>query len=75
MLTDEICDFIKRTLEAECDITIRTSMEDVGEWDSFGHIVLMGAIENRYNIKLSFDEMMEMNSVANILEIIKQRQV
>lgn len=43
------------------------------EWDSLGHLTLIGKIEDYYSIKFSFDEMVEIESYDDIVEILKLR--
>ena len=52
-----------------------TLPEDVAKWDSLGHMNLVGALEREFELEFEIDEIMEMASVARILEILKARGV
>jgi len=51
-------------------LTASTSPRDVERWDSLQHIALVQAIETTFGIKLSMDEMMEIQSVGDIERIL-----
>jgi len=51
-------------------LTASTSPRDVDRWDSLQHIALVQAIETTFGIKLSMDEMMEIQSVGDIERIL-----
>lgn len=49
------------------------TMEDIDDWDSLMHIQLMLALEKEFSIKFSTQQIMEMKSVANIIQIISSK--
>lgn len=49
-------------------ITIETKMEDIEEWDSLGHIMLIGQLEEKLGIQISLDDAIEISSVRELLE-------
>ena len=49
------------------------TMEDIDDWDSLMHIQLMLVLEKEFNIKFSTQQIMEMKSVANIIQIISSK--
>ncbi|HWK33329.1 MAG TPA: acyl carrier protein [Hyphomicrobium sp.] len=53
-------------------LTASTSPSDVDRWDSLQHIALVQAIETTFGIKLSMDEMMEIQSVGDIERILRR---
>ena len=46
---------------------------DVRGWDSLGHLRLIGALEDGFALSLADAEVMEMDSVAKIVEILTAR--
>lgn len=48
-----------------------TVQEDVPEWDSLGHLNLMLALEEAFNVSFSVDEMPELVSVKAIVEKVR----
>lgn len=49
-------------------VTEETVMEDLEEWDSLAHVMLIGELETRLGIVIALDEAVEITSVREILE-------
>jgi acyl carrier protein len=54
-------------------ISEQDSAETVASWDSVRHLTLMTAIEERFNIIFSADQMMDLTSVSAIVDALAQR--
>lgn len=54
-------------------ITPSTSAKDISMWDSFMHIQLIAAIEKKFNIKFSFNEVMQFNNVGDMVRVIENK--
>lgn len=50
-------------------ITEDTMMEDVEEWDSLAHVMLIGELEERYGIEIDLDEAVEITGMKELLEL------
>jgi len=48
----------------------RSSPESVEGWDSMGHVNLVTALEQHFNVSIDIDDVMEMGSVGKIREIL-----
>ena len=59
---------LKETFQIE-KINLESSMDDIPEWDSFKHIELIIAIEEKIKIKLEYRDTTEMVSI----QIIKSK--
>jgi len=46
---------------------------DVPEWDSIGHMTLISAIEEKYNIAMDTDDVIDFSSYARGIEILKNK--
>ena len=44
--------------------------ESVEGWDSMGHVNLVTALEQHFNVSIDIDDVMEMGSVGKIREIL-----
>lgn len=53
-----------------CDTT---TAEDIEDWDSLEHINLTVAIEKRFNIKFTMEEVTTMKNVGAMVDIILER--
>jgi acyl carrier protein len=49
-------------------ITEDTVMEDVEEWDSLAHVMIIGELEEKLGISISLDETMGITSVKDIFD-------
>ncbi len=54
-------------------ISEQDSAETVATWDSVRHLTLMTAIEERFDIIFSADQMMDLTSVSAIVDALGQR--
>lgn len=55
------------------ELTPETNSDDIEDWDSLEHINLVVAIEKKFNIKFSMDEVTGMKNVGEMVQIIKAR--
>jgi len=72
---------IEATTEIFCDIfdddsiivTESTVADDIEDWDSLEHINLVLALEQRFNLKFSMDEVIGMKNVGDMVDIVMER--
>ena len=51
-------------------ITETTLMEDVEEWDSLAHVMIIGELEEKLGSSIPLDEAVELTGVADILKYV-----
>jgi acyl carrier protein len=73
--TDDILTKVREAFKTAFDVdpqsvSIETNANDVPGWDSVGHLSLAADLEQAFGITLDVDELMEMESVREILRII-----
>ena len=56
-------------------ITEQTLPDDVPKWDSLGHLAMVAVLEREFGLQFEVDEVMEMASVQNILNVLARRGV
>ena len=54
-------------------INEHTVREDIIEWDSLNHLNLIVEIEDQLNIKLSKEEIEQIDSIKKIIEFLKNK--
>jgi acyl carrier protein len=54
-------------------VSMETTASDISAWDSVGHLSLAGNLEEVFGISLDVDELMEMESVREIVRIIEAK--
>lgn len=56
-------------------ITDDLAMKDIDAWDSLKHMELVVSLEQRFELQLSFDEIVAMQSVDGIKIVLRGRGV
>jgi acyl carrier protein len=54
-------------------ITPETTANNIKMWDSLSHMVLMTSIEEKFNIKFSFNEVMGFDKVGDLIDTIEKK--
>jgi acyl carrier protein len=70
----QVNDIFKSVLEND-DIVIgyETTADDVEDWDSLNHIVLVVEIEKHFGIKFTANEIVSFKNVGEMCEAIKKK--
>ena len=56
-------------------ITAELAMKDLDVWDSLKHMELIAALEQQFDIQLTFDEIVTMRSVGDIKRVLSNKGV
>lgn len=59
-------------MDSSLQINLDTKAEDIDLWDSLSHIELITAIENKFNIHISFREVMNFQCVGDMIDSIEK---
>ncbi len=54
-------------------ITEQSTAKDIKGWDSLSHMTVMVAIEEQFNIKFSFMEMINMSNVGSMIDCLLEK--
>jgi len=54
-------------------ITFETSSDNIEDWDSLNHIILISAVQDEFDIKIKLDEMLLLNNVGDLIDIIQKK--
>jgi acyl carrier protein len=60
---------------SEARVAQDLAMKDVETWDSLKHMELVAAIERAYGLELTFEEIVGMQTVAEIRRVLSARGV
>ena len=58
----------------ELVIHYTTSAKDIKMWDSLTHIELIAHVEDEFDVKFSFNEVMQFNTVGDMLDVIEKKK-
>lgn len=68
-MKDKIIALIEEILKvSEGTITENTRIEDVEEWDSLAHVMIIGELEEKLGIVIPLDEAIELTGMKELLE-------
>lgn len=56
-------------------VALETIPDELARWDSLGHMNLVKALEQEFGVKFENDEIVEMVSVAGIIEVLEAKGV
>lgn len=69
MMKEKIIRLMEEVLQIPMGtVTENTKMEDLEEWDSLAHVMLIGELEAKLGISIPLDEAVEIISVQEIFE-------
>jgi acyl carrier protein len=71
-LEKEIINIFKKKFK-DTKITINSNINNVKNWDSLNHLNLISEVSRKYSIKISFIEMVNINSVKSLIKLIKKK--
>lgn len=71
----DVREILTDVFQFEAELRLDTSPEDIERWDSLQHVALIAALETKFGISLSMDEMMEIASVADIHTVLERHSV
>ena len=74
MVMNNIEELIRQTLmlSADTQINDQTTSQDLPGWDSLGHINIITAIEDEYDIEITPEQIAKLESVAHFKELIQE---
>jgi len=57
------------------DIKEKSTMEDIAEWDSLGHVHIMVALEQAFDLYMDVEDFAKLSSVPEILRYLESENV
>lgn len=72
----QLCSLVAEILGVEgSTIGPRTGPGTLPKWDSLGHIHLISAVEETYNVQLTADEIINVLSVSDLAALLEEKGV
>lgn len=76
MKKDDLYKLIKEALDADVNIDINSSSDNVPEWDSLGHLSVLTALDDATNGKASsLSDLSEATSVTKLVDILESNEI
>lgn len=73
---EKVIEIVASVCEVEkTDVTNESMIGDFPGWDSMGHLKILSAVEEAFDITFEGDEMMEMEDVNDIVMAIERKVV
>ena len=73
---EKVIEIVATTCEVEkSEVNENSTVGDFPAWDSMGHLAILNAVEEAFDISFEPEEMMEMEDVKDIAEAVKQKLV
>ena len=66
--------FREAFMDGELNISEQTSAKDIEDWDSLMQITLITAIEKKYNIQFSLDDVLALENVGGMVDLVLRGQ-
>tara|TARA_B100000900_G_C20546768_1_gene702916 strand:+ start:1012 stop:1248 length:237 start_codon:yes stop_codon:yes gene_type:complete len=71
-------DFMKSVFEESLDIdasnlTLDSKYEEVENWDSLGHVRIVGEIEDKLDIEFDIEDIIGQDTVQKLIEMVKSK--
>lgn len=74
-IKEKVLEIIQDQFKPDIQINTETQPSDVEGWNSLGHLQLIVRLEQELNLSFELDELIEMQSVGDIVRIVEQRQL
>jgi acyl carrier protein len=55
-------------------ITRSTTADDIEDWDSLTHMMLIAAVEKKFGVKFSFNELPQLQNVGDMVDSIEEKR-
>ncbi|MBR3302720.1 MAG: acyl carrier protein [Bacteroidales bacterium] len=71
---EKVIEIVASTCEVEkSEVTQKSAVGDFPAWDSMGHLAILNAVEEAFQISFEPEEMMEIEDVSDIVKAIEQK--
>jgi len=72
-LSEKVIDIFRKVFPNERNIGLETTVDDIGNWDSLNHILLIVELEKQMDIKFDLFEIIELRDVRGIVAYISSK--
>lgn len=62
-------------IEEGTELTDETGPDDIDAWDSLGHVNIITAVEDEFDIEISPEEIGEIRTIADIKKMLAKKDI
>jgi|TARA_B110000971_G_scaffold186685_1_gene195554 acyl carrier protein len=62
----------KKIFKKTKKLNLDSNIKNITDWDSMNHIILIMEINKKYKISISLEESVKINSIKNIVKVVKK---
>lgn len=74
-ILEKVIEIVATTCEVDkSEVTDDSTVGDFPAWDSMGHLAILSAVEEAFDISFEPEEMMEIEDVNDIVKAIEAKQ-
>jgi acyl carrier protein len=73
VLSEKVIEVFRKVFPNEKNIGLETTVDDIGNWDSLNHILLIVELEKQMDIKFDLFEIIELRDVKGIVAYISSK--
>lgn len=73
ILSEKVINTFRKVFPNERNIGLETTVDDIGNWDSLNHILLIVELEKQMDIKFDLFEIIELRDVKGIVAYISSK--
>ncbi len=73
VLSEKVIAIFRKVFPNERDIGMETTVDDIGNWDSLNHILLISELEKHMDTKFDLFEIIELRDVKGIVAYISSK--
>ncbi len=72
---EKVIEIVASTCEVDkSDVTEDSTVGDFPAWDSMGHLAILSAVEDAFDISFEPEEMMEIEDVNDIVKAVDEKK-
>lgn len=74
-ILEKVIEIVATTCEVEkSEVNANSAVGDFPAWDSMGHLAILNAVEDAFDISFEPEEMMEIEDVNDIVKAVEAKQ-
>lgn len=62
-------------IEEETELMDETGPDDIEAWDSLGHVNIITAVEDEYDVEITPEEITEISSIGDIKKLLQRKGI